>query len=163
MMTCCRLMSVPLSQNLTRQKQCNDTEHMQKISMKYFGLRLSRSPDACFVQLKVGTRNITFIYNVYVHTLVLCKILNSVISKDYFVNVQVVPNSLSFLYFAFYHDMCRSSLRKTPLSVKGCNTLAYYVHARHSLWPMSREGSLSCHNFCDDWCRILRSYSKNHL
>jgi hypothetical protein len=41
--------------------------------------------------------------------------------------------------------------------VKGCKILAY---ARRS-WPLSREGSLTCHTCCDTRPRYFRSHPKD--
>jgi hypothetical protein len=48
-------------------------------------------------------------------------------------------------------------METSPLPVKGCKISAY---ARHS-GPLSREGSLSCHTYCDMGLRFFRSHPKD--
>jgi hypothetical protein len=45
----------------------------------------------------------------------------------------------------------------SPLPVKGCKILAYTWH----FWPLSREGSLSCHTCCDTGPRVFQSHSRD--
>jgi hypothetical protein len=49
-------------------------------------------------------------------------------------------------------------METSPLSVKGCKILAYARRSR----PVSREGSLSCHTYCDTGPRFFRSLLKDH-
>jgi hypothetical protein len=64
-----------------------------------------------------------------------------------------------FVCLFVYSRMSNSSTiwRLSPLPVTG---LQIYGYARHS-GPLSREGSLSCHTYCDTGPRFIRSHLKD--
>jgi hypothetical protein len=72
--------------------------------------------------------------------------------------------SRSMLVFCLFVHSCTSNFsaiwRLSPLPVTGLQILAY---ARRS-GPLSREGSLSCHTYCDTGTRFIWSHPKDwHL
>ena len=55
--------------------------------------------------------------------------------------------SICFCLFGFYRPTREffTHLETSPLPVKG---FKFFTYARHS-WPLSSEGSLACHTYCD--------------